>query len=36
MFNIDDLAFSEGLYDQVDKEINDLRSKIKKDNEKIK
>jgi hypothetical protein len=36
MFNIDDLAFSEGLYDQVEKEINDLRSKLKKENDKIK
>ena len=36
MFNIDDLAFSESLYEQVDKEINDLRSKIKKDSEKLK
>ena len=36
MFNIDDLGFAEELYEGVEKEITDLRSKIKKDNDKIK
>jgi hypothetical protein len=36
MFNIDDIGFSEELYDQVEKEIGDIRSKIKKDLEKNK